>query len=660
MNTILRTILLPAHVSDFERRYLARMNRVGLGFFALHLPVFVVIAALNGTGPLLAALLTLAVLVVPVAAYLALENPRAISMTYGFTAMLMGGLLVHFGQGPVQIEMHFYFFALIAMLALYGNPMVILVAAGTVALHHLALWAYLPSSVFNYQAALWVVAVHAGFVVLESVGAVFIARSFFDNVIGLERIVNERTAQLARRNREMRLVLDNAKQGFVTAGVDGVMSSERSAVVDRWLGAPTAGMTFADYFAQVSPSAGDALRCGFEQVAEGILPPEVSLDQMPKRVVAGGRVLDIDYIVIGEGDELDKVLVVISDVTRDVLRSKVEAEQRELLGVVQRILADKAGFLEFVSESEAQMKTLAEGGDPVVQKRALHTLKGNAGVFELHSLVEIYHAMETRLVEEGELPTEEQRRAVAERWGSLRADLAMLFGEGEHSVMEIDDEDYGALLKAVLEASPHEEIARMIRGFKLEPAGRRLNRIAEQARGMARRLNKGALHVGVHDHHLRLDGTRWARFWSAFVHVVRNAVDHGIEPADERRTLGKPEQGKLDLSVRLDETQLVVEISDDGRGIDWTKIAERARAKGLSAASSADLVKALLEGGISTRESASEYSGRGLGMGAVRAACDDLDGVMEIHSDQGKGTRVEFRFPTTQMAPQRPSLSQAQ
>ena len=66
--------------------------------------------------------------------------------------------LVHVGQGPVQIEMHFYFFALLAMLAVYGNPLVILVAAVTVALHHLVLWALLPASVFNYDAPIWVVA----------------------------------------------------------------------------------------------------------------------------------------------------------------------------------------------------------------------------------------------------------------------------------------------------------------------------------------------------------------------------------------------------------------------------------------------------------------------------------------------------------------------
>ncbi|MEO7112016.1 MAG: hypothetical protein ABI183_16350, partial [Polyangiaceae bacterium] len=179
MHAILHFILLPTEISAFERRYLERVNRVTLIFFALHLPIFALIAALNHTGTLAALLLSAAVVSGPVLAKYTIENPRTVSVIHGVTAMFMGGLLVHFGQGPMQIEMHFYFFALIAMCAVFGNPLVIVAAAVTVALHHLIVWLVLPQSVFNYDASVWVVAVHAAFVVLESVAACFISRSFF-------------------------------------------------------------------------------------------------------------------------------------------------------------------------------------------------------------------------------------------------------------------------------------------------------------------------------------------------------------------------------------------------------------------------------------------------------------------------------------------------
>ena len=111
MTRLLDLIRLPPEISRFERSYLQRVNRVALVFFALHVPVFALVAWANHTGPALAALLTSIVVLGPAAGEYTLTNPRSVSMIHGVSAMFMGGLLVHFGQGPVQIEMHFYFFA---------------------------------------------------------------------------------------------------------------------------------------------------------------------------------------------------------------------------------------------------------------------------------------------------------------------------------------------------------------------------------------------------------------------------------------------------------------------------------------------------------------------------------------------------------------------
>ena len=220
-------ITLPREITQFELAYLRRLNRVALMFFALHIPVFTLIAWANHTGPVLAAVLTTVVLLGPTGAFFTFDNPRSISLIHGISAMFMGALLVHFGQGPAQIEMHFYFFALLAMCAVFGNPMVIIASTITVALHHLLVWVVMPSSVFNYDAQWWVVGIHALFVVLEAIATCFIARSFFDNVIGLEHIVQARTTELDTRNRDMRMLLDNVQQGFLTIDRSGQLTAER-------------------------------------------------------------------------------------------------------------------------------------------------------------------------------------------------------------------------------------------------------------------------------------------------------------------------------------------------------------------------------------------------------------------------------------------------
>lgn len=202
-SAILRYIVLPSGSSHFEREYLTRVNRIALWFFAAHVPVFALIALFNSTGPALAVVLTSTVMIGPLLAVRYLDSQRSISVVMGVTAMFMGGLLVHFGQGPMQIEMHFYFFVLLALCAVFANPLVVVIAAATVAVHHLVLWFVLPTSVYNYDAPLWVVAVHAVFVVLEAIAACFIAREFFDKVVELEQHIQERTLQLSVTNAEL-------------------------------------------------------------------------------------------------------------------------------------------------------------------------------------------------------------------------------------------------------------------------------------------------------------------------------------------------------------------------------------------------------------------------------------------------------------------------
>jgi signal transduction histidine kinase len=235
MHGLLRYILLPSQSSEFEKNYLVRVNRVALWFFVAHLPVFTLIAYFNSTGPKLAIGLTSAVLIGPLMAMRFLQSQRSVSVIMGITAMLMGGLLVHFGQGPVQIEMHFYFFVLLALLAVYANPLVIVVAALTVAVHHLVLWYVLPASVFNYDAPVWVVGVHALFVVLEAVAACFIARNFFDNVVELEQRIQERTLLLTETNSKLSREIaerTRAQQELAKAHRDLIEAARRAGMAE--------------------------------------------------------------------------------------------------------------------------------------------------------------------------------------------------------------------------------------------------------------------------------------------------------------------------------------------------------------------------------------------------------------------------------------------
>lgn len=650
--SLLGYLSLPRHITDFEASYLKKTNRIALVFFALHVPALTLLAWLNRTGPTYAAALSSAVLAGPALAVFALANPRRVSMVHGVAAMAMGALLVHFGQGPVQIEMHFYFFALIAMLAIFANPMVILAAATTVALHHLALWFFIRNSVFNYDAPVWVVAVHAAFVVLESVGAVYIARSFFDNVIGLETVVLARTAELTSSQRDMRLVLDNVEQGFVTIDRGGRMSAERSAAFDQWFGTPAEGENFFSFLQQSDPDFVDFSRLGWEEVIEAVLPLELTLQQMPRTLTANGRIYDVTYKPIGEGERPARFLTVVADVTAKRARERADVERREAMHMLERMLADRSSFIEFFEDATILVSRITSGvdhDDTATLLRSIHTLKGNAAVFGLHSVATLCHELEDWLADNGSAPPPAQLQKLVERWTGLSGDMERLVGTNRR-VIQVEEREHAELESAIRRRAPTETLLRMVHDLKLEPTQRRLETFVEQAQRIATRLDK-PVEVVAAGNDFRIDAKHWANFWSAFVHAVRNALDHGIESSPERIAAGKPEQGRIEISTECDGSRFVVAISDDGRGVDWDRISDKAKELGLPTATRADLVTALFAHGVSTTTTITELSGRGVGMAALLAATREMGGTAEVQSERGRGATFRFVFAAKRMAP---------
>jgi two-component system chemotaxis sensor kinase CheA len=137
------------------------------------------------------------------------------------------------------------------------------------------------------------------------------------------------------------------------------------------------------------------------------------------------------------------------------------------------------------------------------------------------------------------------------------------------------------------------------------------------------------------------------------MHIVRNAVDHGIEPAEERISAGKPARGTIYLNAYHQGTQVVIEIRDDGRGIDLAAVKKRAVEKGLLSSveslriTDQDALNLIFEPGFSTAAEVTEVSGRGIGMDVVRTVLDRLKGTVHLFSQPGKGATIQLRAPLT-------------
>ncbi|HKA18340.1 MAG TPA: chemotaxis protein CheW [Blastocatellia bacterium] len=175
-------------------------------------------------------------------------------------------------------------------------------------------------------------------------------------------------------------------------------------------------------------------------------------------------------------------------------------------------------------------------------------------------------------------------------------------------------------------------------------------RAARLAGRLARELGK-SVSVEVSGRETQLDKAIVDRIADSIYHILRNAVDHGLEPPEERRIAGKKARGKIKLEAALEGTRAVISITDDGRGIDQAEVRRRAIEAGLIAQDEVlteeETLRMILRPGFSTAGQVSAVSGRGVGLDAVERTIYELGGELRISSEKGSSTRFDLAVPTT-------------
>ncbi|MFZ5897054.1 MAG: HAMP domain-containing protein [Myxococcota bacterium] len=465
----------------------------------------------------------------------------------------------------------------------------------------------------------------------------------------LERLVSERTAALDRKNRDLQLVLDNVDQGFITVDRDAQVVGEHSRIIDAWLGSLSAGQNLWDYLDRASPGVRLNFSLCWGEVVDGVMPLEVTLYQMPQRLDVKGRHLRLEYKpLLGDGEDFEKMLIILSDVTAQLERERSEQEERDVLNITSRLLQDRAGFLEFFAETENLVKKICENkSDSVTLKRDLHTLKGNSAIYGLLRLSALCHELENDLetLTAGEL----ECSALSEQWQRTSGKLKLILGDGEQNSIAVATKDYNTVLDAVKRGVPSSSIRPLIEAWRLEPLALRLARVGEQLTKTVERVGKGQAEVDVATPRIYLAREELAEFWSVFSHVIRNAAIHGLESPEERSDLGKPPIARFALSAGVESGRFYIELRDSGPGVDWERVRERAAEKGMPSATPADLERALFADGISTERDVNQNAGRGVGLSAVREVCLRQGGTISVASTRGVGAAFRFSWPAARL-----------
>jgi two-component system chemotaxis sensor kinase CheA len=187
---------------------------------------------------------------------------------------------------------------------------------------------------------------------------------------------------------------------------------------------------------------------------------------------------------------------------------------------------------------------------------------------------------------------------------------------------------------------------------RMVPIEQIFDRFPRMVRDLSKKLNK-KINLVVEGKETEMDRTVIDEIGDPMVHLIRNSIDHGIEAPEDRVAKGKPEAGTITLVARHEGNNVIIEVKDDGKGVDPTIIGRLAVERGLFTTEQIDemppeeIIKIIFLPGFSTAQEVSDLSGRGVGMDAVKAKLEDLNGQLDIESKVGEGSRIIIKLPLT-------------
>jgi HPt (histidine-containing phosphotransfer) domain-containing protein len=458
----------------------------------------------------------------------------------------------------------------------------------------------------------------------------------------LEKTVDERT-------RTIRAILDNVRFGFFLVDAKHEITDGYTRSLVELLGRDDLAGRRASECLGFAGDMALEFDVHLSQIFEDILPPEVSCDQIPARIVRDGRVLRIQASVVRSPTEtIAQVLFCVTDVTDLEVAERQNRETQTVL----HALKNPEPFKRFIADLNTRFSSIRDAvqlEDDPRARRELHTIKGNASCYGLLDIARGAHAIEERdrieLVPVIDLEREFQ--------AFLASNFDVLGIDGDRKreeVYRVEGASMERLEKTIEDATSLELLRAQLRAQLVEMrwilVGSMLGPLATQVETLGERLGKSVT-LRVVGGELRVPPSQLGPLIAVLPHMIRNSIDHGIEDWNARGD--KPAESCLVLSFEDTGSSWKVTFVDDGRGIDVETLRERAVALGLLQPTDRPAHEALcaliFTPKITTATEVTEISGRGEGMASVADAAHRLGARIVVTSVRGTGTEISFDIP---------------
>lgn len=459
---------------------------------------------------------------------------------------------------------------------------------------------------------------------------------------GLERTVDERT-------RTIRAILDHVHFGFFLVGRELRITDGYTRSLSTLLGKDQlAGERASECLGFVGDRAAD-FDMRVEQIFDDMLPEALNCDQIPARIERGAQILRIQASAVRDAEgEVIQVLFGVSDVTQLDAAERENRDNHTLL----RALKDPEPFRRFVADVNARFDSVRDAvtaDDEPRARRELHTIKGNASCYGMVDLASSAHQVEEQ--PKIELPPVLDLERQFESF--LKDNLEILGidrNATKREVYRIDSDELVELEQLVARATDLQALRKTMADrldlFRWQPVERLLGPLGLQVSNLAQRLGK-AVDLKVVGGDISVVPSRIAPVLAVLPHMLRNAIDHGIELPGARGD--KPAQATLQVAIRDVGESWELSVRDDGRGIDVDRLHERAVEQGVikpeTHLNHTQRCALIFAPRLSTADGISEVSGRGEGMAAVAEAVKRSDGKIAVRSRHGVGTTIVIEIP---------------
>jgi CheY-like chemotaxis protein len=474
------------------------------------------------------------------------------------------------------------------------------------------------------------------------------------------------------KRQKVESLLHSSGQGFLSFGPDLVGDDEYSAACEVMLDCVPAGHDVVSLLFTTDPAGAELARAILPKIAAETdeFRRQMRLSLLPALVHRGGKSIKLEYRPLQNGH----MMLVLTDVTKELALAAAVAREKLRLEFIVNVVTEGRDIFTAVDEYRAFMVACAQAPDRAngdlldLSYRMAHTFKGVFAQFSFLHLPEALHRLESefdRLRAPDATRSIRDAVAAADPDTALAADLSVLsdiLGPGfveSHGVAllpanlaeQLEDLAEQALRDQAVDWRDPRVRAMLAKVADLRKISLRqaLENFGKMVAQVADRLDKQVAPLEVSGDDVLVCPKTYGPFLRSLVHVFRNAVTHGIEAADVRLTNGKDDTGHIACMVRRGDGAVIIEIADDGAGLDMERLREAAGGilgeAAIAALSEAELCRMIFSDRVTTAREITDLCGRGVGLAAVMGLLGQMGGSVAVESRPGHGTRFHFTLP---------------